>query len=333
VLEEYIIHIPAGWFEVAGGCSGLHFFIVAVAIATLDGQLNRVSLRTRLLLVALAGSLAVLTNWLRVFIVIVAGHVSDMQHYLVTVDHYYFGWVLFAFALIGYVYLAGRLSRASNEATVPLSSARPASSTGVLPQASIVLPLVAMALALGPTWLWARSMQHEVHEPLAAPALTGWSGPELLISDWQPVFANADEEFKAAYRQEPSADVAVYRAAYHAQRQGKELRGYDNTIIGSNYTVESSGVVTLNVQGKGTRITEHQVQAGDGRRLLIWSLYGIGGEPAAMNLQDQVLYGVRSMVDSPTATVVAFATDCRDDCTQARPLLEALAVQALPGML
>ncbi len=163
VLEEYIIHIPAGWFEVAGGCSGLHFFIVAVAIATLDGQLNRASLRTLLLLVALAGSLAVLTNWLRVFIVIVAGHMTDMQHFLVTVDHYYFGWVLFAFALIGYVYLAGRLSRARGDAAVRPSSARPAApSTRARARAPIVLPLVAMALALGPSWLWARSMQHEV---------------------------------------------------------------------------------------------------------------------------------------------------------------------------
>jgi EpsI family protein len=190
-----------------------------------------------------------------------------------------------------------------------------------------------MALALGPTWLWARSMQHEVREPLAAPALAGWSGPELLISDWQPVFANADEEFKVAYHREPAADVAVYRAAYHAQRQGRELRGYENTIIGSNYTVESSGVVTLNVQGKGILITEQQVQAGDGRQLLIWSLYGIGGEPAAINLNDQVLYGLRSMVDAPTATVVAFATDCSDDCTQARARLGLLAIEALPKLL
>ena len=333
VMDEYVINIPAGWFAVEGGCSGLHFFIVALAIATLDGQLNRASLRTRLLLVALAGSLAVLTNWLRVFIIIVAGHLTDMQHFLVTMDHYTFGWVLFAFALAAYLYLAGRLSRVTSEPAAPRALERPVPSASALPQARIVLPLVAVALALGPLWLWVRSLQHEARAPLAAPAFAGWTGPELLISDWQPVFANADEEFKVAYRREPATDVAVYRAAYHVQRQGKELRGYENTILGSNYSPESSGVVTLNVQGKGIRITEKQVQAHDGRRLLIWSLYGIGGEPAAMNLNDQVLYGLRSMVDGPTATVVAFATDCRDDCTQARARLGLLAIEALPKLL
>jgi exosortase A len=333
VLEEYVIHIPAGWFEVAGGCSGLHFFIVALAIATIDGQLNRAGVLSRSLLLALAGGLALLTNWIRVFIIILAGHITDMQHFLVRIDHLYFGWFLFAFALIGYVYVAGRMSRSMDASTAPpgsvISDARARSSS----QIAVPLLVAALALMLGPGWLWARSLQHEAREPLAAPGFAGWIGPELLISDWQPVFANADEEFKVAYRQEPAADVAVYRAAYHAQRQGKELRGYENTILGSNYSPESSGVVTLNVQGAGIRITEHQVQAGDGRRLLVWSLYGIGGRPAAMTLPDQLLYGARSMVDAPTASVVAFATDCREDCAQARPRLEALAMQALPELL
>lgn len=333
VLEENVIHIPAGWFEVAGGCSGLNYFLVGMAIAALDGKLNRAAPRSRVALLALAGSLALLTNWLRVFVVILAGHLTDMQHYLVRVDHYKFGWVLFAFALIAYVYIAGRLTRSTGKPSAPTRTQPSGSFSRSSPGVPVMMTMTAMALALGPTWLWARSMQHEVREPVAAPALAGWSGPELLISDWQPVFASADEEFKVAYRQEPAADVAVYRAAYHAQRQGKELRGYENTIIGSNYTVQSSDVVRLNVQGADVSITEHQVQASDGRRLLIWSLYGIGGEPAAMNLNDQVLYGLRSMVDAPTATVVAFATDCRDDCTQARARLGLLAIEALPKLL
>ena len=51
-------HVPAGSLEIAGGCSGLHFFIVGVAIAALYGELNRDSLRTRVQLVALAALLA-----------------------------------------------------------------------------------------------------------------------------------------------------------------------------------------------------------------------------------------------------------------------------------
>jgi hypothetical protein len=92
-------------------------------------------------------------------------------------------------------------------------------------------------------------------------------------------------------------------------------------------------VVKLTVRGSGINITEHRVQASDGRPLLIWSLYCIDGRPAAMNLQDRLLYGVSSLANQPTASVVAFATHCRENCEQARRLLEAFAMQALPDML
>ncbi len=110
-MDEYVIHIPEGWFEIAGGCNGLHFFIVALGIATLHGEIDRDDWRSRLLLLAIAGTLALVTNWLRVFIIIVAGHLTNMQHFLVKVDHYYFGWFLFAFALLFYVYVSARLPR------------------------------------------------------------------------------------------------------------------------------------------------------------------------------------------------------------------------------
>lgn len=332
IIEENIIHIPAGWFEVAGGCSGLNYFLVGLAMATLDGKLTQANRRSRVLLVALACLLALLTNWVRVFIVILAGHLTDMQHYLVRVDHYGFGWVLFAFASIGYVFISSRLARVK-AGPAAAAAQRAGSFSWSWREMSVMLPLTGMALAFGPLWLGVRSAQHETKEPPAPPAFAGWVGPEPLMSDWQPVFANPDEEFRVGYRREATTRVAVYRAAYHVQRQGRELRGHENTITGNNYALQSSGVVTLTVQGSEIRVTEQRVQAGDGRRILIWSLYGIDHKPAAMDLRDQLRYGLRSLLQSPTASVVAFAADCSEDCLQARPRLEALAVQALPGML
>lgn len=46
-----------------------------------------------------------------------------------------------------------------------------------------------------------------------------------------------------------------------------------------------------------------------------------------------VTLAVRALVETPTASIVAFATACRDDCRQARQLLEGLATQAVPVML
>src|SRR5688500_12557242 len=53
-VESNIVQISGGVFEIAGGCSGLHFFIVALAIAALYGEINRDSVKVRLQLLALA---------------------------------------------------------------------------------------------------------------------------------------------------------------------------------------------------------------------------------------------------------------------------------------
>ena len=118
-MDAHVIYIPEGWFEIAGGCNGLHFLIVALAIAAVHGEVHRDDVRSRLWLLGIAAGLALVTNWLRVFIIIVAGHVTDMQHFLVRVDHYYFGWFLFTFALLFYFYLSSYVPRGGGATQPP----------------------------------------------------------------------------------------------------------------------------------------------------------------------------------------------------------------------
>ena len=51
-------------------------------------------------------ALALLANWLRVYTVIEAGYLTDMHHYLVSVSHYWFGWGVFALALVAFFWLS-----------------------------------------------------------------------------------------------------------------------------------------------------------------------------------------------------------------------------------
>ena len=95
-------------FEIAGGCSGLHFFIVAPPSRCSTANCTGTDSRTRVKLVALAIALAMLTNWIRISIIIVAGHLTDMQHYLVSGEHYSFGWAVFAVAMAIYFLIVRR---------------------------------------------------------------------------------------------------------------------------------------------------------------------------------------------------------------------------------
>jgi len=327
-MEENFIHIPAGSFEIAGGCSGLHFLIVALAIAALQGELDQYALRSRALLLAIAAALALMTNWLRVFVVIVAGHLTDMQHYLIKVDHYYFGWFLFALALGLYLYMSTRVSRGTRSGP---PNAHATEAVQGFPMVTTLLS--AAALALGPAWLYGGVAKVEPTGQLTPPTLDGWSGPSLDLADWRPVFENADEEFLVTYHSESAGDVALYRAEYHSQRQGKEVRGYSNSVLGTNYQPMALRNREVKVERNVVPVVEQVAVGMNDRDVLIWSLYTMDGKPDDMGFSSQIAYGVRSLLRYPTAGVLAMAAECRPDCDHARQALEAMASRVLPTAL
>jgi EpsI family protein len=261
-----------------------------------------------------------------VFIIIVAGHLTGMQHFLVKVDHYYFGWFLFAFALGLYLYISSCVPRGARTAPSKAQAVeQPARRRPI-----IAAVLSGAALALGPTWLIVGVAKVEPTGQQSPPTLDNWSGPSLYLSDWRPVFENSDEEFLAAYHHEAMGDVALYRANYHSQHQGKELRGYFNTVLGAQYQSKASHQREIEAGGRAFPLSEQIAAGTNAHDLLIWSVFAIDGKPDPMGFSSQLAYGVRSLVRYPEASVLAMAAECRPDCEHARDALEAFASQVLP---
>lgn len=241
-VEGNFVHIPAGTLEIAGGCSGLHFVIVALAIAALQGEVERVGLRTRVLLLCIAATMSVVSNWLRVYGVILNGYLTDMQGYLVVVDHYVYGWVLFALMMALYFWLTRRVL-----ARIPLADADPAPTPAAAAWPWAACAATILALAVGPA-LVAVAQRHAGGgaATLALPVGgDGWQGPLSSESGWAPQYPGADGSALAAYRKGDRA-VDVYVNLYRHQGQGHELVGYDNDLLhglGPGYAVAKFLVV------------------------------------------------------------------------------------------
>lgn len=161
------IHLAGGTVEIARDCSGLHEFIVGLALAALYCKLFELPLRERVRAIGLMGILAIVVNWIRIFLVVLAAYTTDMHSSLVR-NHYWLGWWLFAIVFAGYLWWMGRKPLpAPEERTSPAApAAAPAAANPgkrTAPRGSRALTLAAAAAFLVVFWLWIRSSLANQH--------------------------------------------------------------------------------------------------------------------------------------------------------------------------
>jgi exosortase len=317
VTGDYI-HLSNGTFVIEEGCSGLHFMIVGLAVAALYGEQRQDSWRVRTRQLALMAGLALLANWVRVYTVIAAGYLTDMQSYLVRVSHYGFGWCVFAVALLIFFWLAPLLG----PEPAPLPVVTPASAGARRAELAGIAAVMAIIVAL-PALNAGLRMAHP------EPALRGLAGelapeppwrtvPLEVRSEWLPVFPGADEMRRRAFGNAAGDTVEVLGVAYRVQRQGAELVGETSSVIGNALQAHAEQVVG-SVAGP---FREAEVVDSARVRSLIWWRYQVAGRNLVNPFAQQLWYGVNALVWQPPAGLIALRTPCRGDCGSARATLQ-----------
>ncbi len=307
-VEGNVVHIQEGVFAIEQSCNGMHFFIVATAIAALFGEIHRDSWRLRARQVVFAIFLALLSNWVRVYVVIVAGHFTDMQHYLVRVSHYYFGWAVFAVCMALFFWVVSR-------SPLP-AAARGASMSEVgKPRRQLVLGgvLALLASGIGPALGALAPAATPASSPALLPQVAGWQGPLRSAGSWAPRLPGSDREQLGEYRRDGLA-VESYIAEYDDQRQGKELVGYGNSLLeGVGASVVSQ--ITMQLGRDNAVLMELADRRGE-RSALIY-FYEIGGQRRVTGLGAQLTYGMKSLGGAPRSRIVAARVSCGADCAAA----------------
>jgi len=118
-VEENLITIPEGIFEIAGGCSGLRYLIVSLAISSLYIFLNIKNYKHATIFVAFAIFGALFANWVRITLLILVGHYTNMESELMQ-DHNSFGWYIYIPYMIALFYFGQRLVDNNNSEIIPL---------------------------------------------------------------------------------------------------------------------------------------------------------------------------------------------------------------------
>ena len=326
-IDGNLIHVPSGTFEVQGGCAGLRYAIVAVALAGFGSLLNRRRWSHSLLLMTAALVLALVGNWIRVFVTVAVGQSEAQNLFTVLVrDHHtFFGWVLFAIFMIPIFYVDRIVSVGSTATPRTADSSKPPGRRLAGAYAAGAL----LALGIGLNYRIAEG-EGALHSgvALAAPEIPGWRRVEPWEDARVPLYAGATAQ-AASWYADGTARVGAYVAQYSAQRQEQEVVFVGNRPEGEFSTVVMRRATELTTaSGAALPFEELEVTDRSAERRLVWVGLRVAGDPAAGAFSAKALQVAGAIRGRRDAQALVLTVACGEDCGAARASLARYAAAA-----
>lgn len=297
-VTGFYIELPSGMFEVAGGCSGLNYLLVGLVIGVLHAYLNIERWRHRIAAVALVAALALLSNWIRVFALVLIGYHTEMQSDLIA-DHDGFGWLVFAGSLVVFFLLSRWLFEAPAAAQPAAErSASPMSWSAAAGRAWIASLLV-VALPLAAQWYDGRLKA----TPQAGLAPFGLP-QQRDQPDWLPDYKGFDtQQVWQGYVAGRSAEVVAM--TWHTQERDRKLIYYSNRLAEEGDLIATPAPL----RGKAFDLNRSVIRDGASRRL-VWWFYLIGDQTATGSLESKIKQLPAWLTGNPRAALVTLSVRC-----------------------
>lgn len=241
--------IPSGSWSVVEACSGVRYLIASLMVGTLFAYLNYATMWRRWVFVGVAIVVPIVANWLRAYMIVMIGHLSD-NRLAVGVDHLIYGWVFFGVVILVMFMIGARWSEPERRTAPPAALL-----AGPGGQASRLGVVTVTALALGVLLLPAAVLQLLQHQAgggtpvvtLPAALAGGWQR-EAQPPTWEPRFAAASATANATYAAD-GRRVGVFVAYYRAQN-------YERKLVSSQNVLVTSEDLHWNQLGRGTHVVD-----------------------------------------------------------------------------
>lgn len=320
LIEGNFIHIPAGTFQIATGCSGLSFLVSSTVLAVYFSAMYLRAWPHRILLVAAAALAALFANWMRIWTLILIGHHTELQHWLIN-DHLSYGWVLFIIMFVPVLFLAHRLEgrELRRGGGVPGREPRPLQrnlSAGPI----LVAALVGAALLATPRLFTSETTLADALDPLPLPERIAEGVVKVdRHSPWQPDYRNA-RVGSGAYQVNGQV-VEVFRAVYPEQDREHHLFSNRKSLFGADWRPVDHRLRVTQVGAETVTLNEFTGYM-NGRERIIWAWYEIAGRPVASRLGAKFVE-VRSFASGRNdGVVIALSAECMSDCDPVRARFE-----------
>lgn len=303
--------IPSGYWSVVEACSGIRYIIASVTVGTLFAYLNYVTLRRRLIFIAVSFIVPVFANWLRAYMIVLIGHISGNK-LAVGVDHLIYGWVFFGIVIMTMFAIGARWSEHAPD-NAPIAAPHATSTTGSPPW--LVLLVVAIVTALGPLGYIAIN-----NADRAAPVTLGLLSPPAEwnrvspFTAWSPAYENSSSVTQATF-DDGNGPVGVYLAFYRGQGYGRKLITSTNTLVASNdkvWSVVARSSIPSALENPPQVVRKTDIlskEGGNEMRFVVWHWYWINGRITTSDIEAKwltALSRLRGQGDD-SAVVMLFA--------------------------
>lgn len=333
-LDGNHIIFPRGTIEVAQSCAGLSYFMSALTISVLYARLSLKSRKMQVIAVAIACGLAIISNWFRVFGLVVVGYRSEMQSPLLT-EHSTYGWIIFSVSLVVFFSMARTFEKRDAQIVANAASPTPSSpdtDTATTPATPTVWWPVAVATGaaiIGPVLFFglrsipAQSVGSESTIGIAPPA--NWRMQDRVVTEagradttesaaWRPGYDGASVHFSEQWS-DSVQQVQVDRMIYASQTQQGELIGGHNNIASPSDVFADGYAGPLDDRLRTVR--QAIVRTPDGPRL-VWYWFRVSGIETPLPEKAKFLELLTFVTRGPPSELIAVSTLCAaDNCQDA----------------
>jgi exosortase A len=231
------IQIPNGNFLVAEACSGIRFLISTVTIGVLYSYLNFSKLYKQVIFVLLCCVVAIIGNGLRAFLMILIGHLSNMQA-AVGFDHFVYGGVFFVIILSILFVIGHYMSDPITETEQPITK-----NIGSLQKCpSLVFIILTFTLLfIGPALKY--KYENYINLLTSQQNINSIESTKIVENtitkfnhNWLPGFPDSDAIYTSASLSTlTSNNIDIFIAKYHYETDSKEIISYRNRLFDTDF--------------------------------------------------------------------------------------------------
>ena len=331
--------IPTGYWSVVEACSGVRYLIASLMVGSLFAYLNYQSLRRRLIFVAVSIIVPIVANWIRAYIIVMLGHLSN-NRIATGVDHLVYGWVFFGIVITIMFVIGARWAEPDRvQVQAPAGGFVFPPALG-WPVYALPLAGVLGLLALPPVAvkaLEARNGVAPVQLSLPGAPAGGWSvatGQAVL----QPRYLGAAAQAQAVY-EKAGRRVGVYVGFYRRQDAERKLVSSTNVLVlsmDSVWNAVSTRNTTVPVNGdaitwRSTQLMGRVPPGGQSMPFLAWQSYWVDGRWIDSDVQAK-LQGAKAMLAGRGDDAAVLILHTEGEPATAAPVLTDFVATQLPAL-